>query len=176
MSSKIYVARLGKTIGLQGHLRLFIESDFPSQFKKGATFTTNRDLKLTIQEYNSNKNLVRFENYLDIELAKTLTNQELFTTIEDTKKQCILKENEFFWFDLIGCKIYENDLYLGQVKDVHRFPLGDYLEIATQEELVSKKFTKTFLIPHIFDKFILKVDITNKKIETINAFDILENS
>ena len=45
-SNNIYVAKLGKAVGLQGHLRLFIDSDFPEQFKKGATFTTNRNLQL----------------------------------------------------------------------------------------------------------------------------------
>ena len=32
--NKVYVAKLGKAVGLQGHLRLFIDSDFPMQFKK----------------------------------------------------------------------------------------------------------------------------------------------
>ena len=46
--NKVYVAKLGKTVGLQGHLRLFIDSDFPEQFKKGAIFTTNRNLILKV--------------------------------------------------------------------------------------------------------------------------------
>ena len=83
--NKVYVAKLGKAVGLQGHLRLFIDSDFPMQFKKGAVFTTNRNLTLTILEYNPNKELVLFENYLDVDLARKLTNSELFTTQEATK-------------------------------------------------------------------------------------------
>ena len=148
--NKVYVAKLGKAVGLQGHLRLFIDSDFPMQFKKGAVFTTNRNLTLTISE--------------------------LFTTQEATKEFCVLKENEFFWFDLISCEIFENELLLGKVKDIHRYPLNDYLEVQTSSELVSKELPKVFLIPHIFDKFIEKVDIENKKIFVKNAFDILENS
>lgn len=174
--NKVYVAKLGKAVGLQGHLRLFIDSDFPMQFKKGAVFTTNRNLTLTILEYNPNKELVLFENYLDVDLARKLTNSELFTTQEATKEFCVLKENEFFWFDLISCEIFENDLLLGKVKDIHRYPLNDYLEVQTSSELVSKELPKVFLIPHIFDKFIEKIDIGNKKIFVKNAFDILENS
>ena len=174
--NKVYVAKLGKAVGLQGHLRLFIDSDFPMQFKKGAVFTTNRNLTLTILEYNPNKELVLFENYLDVDLARKLTNSELFTTQEATKEFCVLKENEFFWFDLISCEIFENGLLLGKVKDIHRYPLNDYLEVETSGELTSKELPKVFLIPHIFDKFIEKVDIENKKIFVKNAFDILENS
>ncbi|MEV9616646.1 ribosome maturation factor RimM [Aliarcobacter butzleri] len=176
MNSNIYVAKLGKTVGLQGHLRLFIDSDFPEQFKKGVTFTTNRNLQLKVLEYNSSRELVKFENYEDVELAKKLTNQELYATIEQTKENCKLAKNEFFWFDLISCEVFENNLKLGVVKEIHRYPLNDYLEIITDSELVKKALPKNFLIPHIFDKFILNIDIENKRIDVINSFDILENS
>ena len=175
-NNKIFIAKLGKAVGLQGQLRLFIDSDFPEQFKKGATFTTNRNLILKVIECNLNKDLIKFENYEDVDLAKKLTNSELFTSQEATKEYCKLKENEFFWFDLISCEIFENDLLLGKVKDIHRYPLNDYLEVQTSSELVSKELPKVFLIPHIFDKFIEKVDIENKKIFVKNAFEILENS
>ena len=73
-------------------------------------------------------------------------------------------------------KVIFTNLLLGKVKDIHRYPLNDYLEVQTSSELVSKELPKVFLIPHIFDKFIEKVDIENKKIFVKNAFDILENS
>ncbi|MDD3008729.1 MAG: ribosome maturation factor RimM [Arcobacter sp.] len=175
-NSNVYVAKLGKAVGLQGHLRLFIDSDFPEQFKKGAVFTTNRNLQLKVLEYNSSRELVKFENYEDVDTAKKLTNQELYSTIEQTKENCKLGKNEFFWFDLISCEIFENDLKLGKVKEIQRYPLNDYLEITTDIELVNKGYPKVFLIPHIFDKFVLNIDIENKRINVINSFDILENS
>ena len=174
--NKVYVAKLGKAVGLQGHLRLFIDSDFPEQFKEGAIFTTNRNLILKVLECNLNKDLIKFEDYEDVDLAKKLTNSELFTTEEATKEYCKLKENEFFWFDLISCEVFEDDLKLGKVKDIHRYPLNDYLEVETDFNLVERKLPKNFLIPHIFGDFIDKVDIENKKIFVKNSFDILENS
>ncbi|MDX3958849.1 ribosome maturation factor RimM [Aliarcobacter skirrowii] len=176
MNNKVYVAKLGKAVGLKGHLRLFIDSDFPEQFKKGSTFLTNKNFQLTISEYLKDRDLVSFEGYSDMESAKKLTNTELYTTIEQTKEFCKLKDNEFFWFDLISCEVYEDNLKLGVVSDVHRFPLNDYLEVKTDSQLVEKGLPKIFLIPHIFETFIQRVDIENKKIFAINAFDILENS
>lgn len=175
-SNDIFVAKLGKAVGLQGHLRLFIDSDFPEQFKKGAVFKTNKKLELKVAEYNSSRELIKFENFDDVETAKKLTNQELFSSIEQTKENCKLKKNEFFWFDLISCNIYENDLLLGKVKEIQRYPLNDYLEITTDEELVKKGFPKVFLIPHIFDKYVLNVNINDKKIEVKDSLVILENS
>ena len=176
MNNKVYVAKLGKAVGLKGHLRLFNDSDFPEQFKKGSTYLKNKNLQLTISEYLKDRDLVSFEGFSDMESAKKLTNTELYTTIEQTKEFCKLKDNEFFWFDLILCEVYEDNLKLGVVSDVHRFPLNDYLEVKTDSQLVEKGLPKIFLIPHIFETFIQRVDIENKKIFAINAFDILENS
>ena len=175
-SNDIFVAKLGKAVGLQGHLRLFIDSDFPEQFKKGAVFKTNKKLELKVAEYNSSRELIKFENFDDVETAKKLTNQELYSTFEQTKENCKLKKNEFFWFDLISCNVYENDLLLGKVKEIQRYPLNDYLEIITDEELVKKGLPKVFLIPHIFNKYVLSININDKKIEVKDSLIILENS
>ena len=174
-SNTIYVAKLGKAVGLQGYLRLFIDTDFPEQFKKGAIFSTNRNLQLEILEYNSSRELIKFKDYEDIDTAKRLTNQELFSTIEQTKQYCKLAKNEFFWFDLISCDIYENGLKLGKVKEIQRYPLNDYLEVTTDVVLTDKGLPKTFLIPHIFDKYVLNIDIEKKVISVIKSFGILEN-
>ena len=174
--NEIFVAKLGKAVGLQGHLRLFMDTDFPEQFKKGAVFKTNRKLELKVAEYNSSRELIRFENFDDLETAKKLTNQELYSTFEQTKENCKLKKNEFFWFDLISCNVYENDLLLGKVKEIQRYPLNDYLEIETSDELVEKDHPKVFLIPHIFDKYVLNVNINDKRIEVKDSLIILENS
>lgn len=172
----IYVAKLGKTVGLKGHLKLFIDSDFPNQFKKGKSFTTNKNLNLKVLEYNSSRELILFENYEDVDTAKKLTNQQLFTSVEQTRQNCDLEKNEFFWFDLMDCEIYEEEMKLGVVKDILRYPLNDYLEIKTSEELIKKELPKVFLIPHIFDTYILSVDVENKLIKVKNSYEILENS
>jgi len=176
MNSNIYVAKLGKTVGLKGHLKLHIDSDFPEQFKKDAVFVTNRKINLKVVEYNANRDIILFENYEDVDLAKKLINQELFASVKQTRENCQLNENEFFWFDLLGCTVYENDLKLGVVKDIHRYPISDYLEIATDESLLAKDLPKTFLLPHLFDKYILNINIENKELKVKDAYSILENS
>ncbi len=177
MKNKIYVAKLGKAVGLKGHLRLFIDSDFPNQFKKGATFTTNKKLELKVQEYNTSREIIKFENYDDMDLAKKLTNQELYATEEDTRNNCSLEKDEYFWFDLMDCKIIEDGKLLGTIKDIHRYPLDDYFEISTDSVLVEREnLPKTFLVPYIVENYIVNVDIKNKAIDVKNCFEILENS
>jgi 16S rRNA processing protein RimM len=67
-------------------------------------------------------------------------------------------------------------LLLGKVKEIQRYPLNDYLEIETSSELVEKGHPKVFLIPHIFDKYVLNININDKKIEVKDSLIILENS
>ena len=93
-----------------------------------------------------------------------------------SQEYCKLEKNEFFWFDLISCEVYENDLKLGMVKEIQRYPLNDYLEIITDEELVNKGLPKVFLIPHIFDKYVIDINIETKTIRVIKSLEILENS
>lgn len=176
MKDKIYVAKLGKAVGLKGHLRLIMDTDFPSQFKKDTVFNTNKNIQLKVVEYNTSRELIKFEGYDNMDAAKRLTNQELYSSYENTKEQCQLEENEFFWFDIVDCKIIENGQELGFVKDIHRYPMEDYLEINTSKELVEKELPKVFLLPYNRDNYILNVDIENKIIEVKNSLEILENS
>lgn len=173
----IYVAKLGKAVGLKGQLRLFIESDFPEQFKKDVAFTTNKKKELVIETLNGAKDLVKFVGIDSVEEAKKLTNSLLFTSQEESKENIVLEENQYFWFDMIDCKIYENGLLLGIVKDIQRMPIDDYLLIETSSELLEKYNSKvnSFMIPYN-DSFIKSVEIENKSIEVIGGIDIFEAS
>lgn len=176
MNDKIYVGKLGKAVGLDGSLKVYIESDFPQQFKKDAIFTTNKGLTLVVKSYNQNRDVIKFDTISTVDDAKKLINQQLYTTIEQTRKSCNLKENEFFWFDLMGCKIVDDSgLLLGEVKDIQRLPSSDYFEVETNKELQEKGLPKIFLIPYI-ELYVQKIDLSLKTIFTKGCFAILENS
>lgn len=175
MNNDVYVAKLGKAVGLKGHVKIFIDSDFPNQFKKGATFTTNKNQSLIVEEFNAQRGVIKFESIGDMDSAKKLTNCTLFTSYEQTRESCDLEQNQYFWFDMVNCDIIEDEKLLGSVKEIHRYPTSDYLEVTTSKELVEQNLPKTFLIPYI-DEYVIEVDIDKKIITTQGTFDILENS
>lgn len=175
MDNKVFTAKLGKTVGLAGLLKVYIESDFPEQFKKGNSFVTNKKLTLTVESFNPKNNTIKFLGIDSIDDAKKLINQQLFSTIEQTRDTCNLSEKEFFWFDIMECKIIDDSKLLGVVTEVHRYPTSDYLEIVTDAALVEEGLPKTFLVPYI-DQYISKVEIENKTIFTKDCLAILENS
>ncbi|CAA6800085.1 MAG: 16S rRNA processing protein RimM [uncultured Campylobacterales bacterium] len=169
----VAVATIGKSVGLKGELKLHIISDFKSQFKKNRTYYFEDHSKIVIENFNQNNNRVKFYNYDDIDIAKTLTNKNIYSTKKESSKNLDLRENEFLWFELIGYTIIENHKVLGTISTIDRISDIDYLLINTDEEF--QKIAKRFCLPYD-KKYIIEVDSKNRIIKTKNAYDILENS
>lgn len=181
MENLIEIAKLGKSVGLDGTMKCYLLTDFPEIFKAGRVFhaTSNSSFNqnihtLTLKHFDQNKQIIRFEEIQTPEHAKKLTNLMLSCSIQDTREFCKLKQDEFFWFDIIGCLVIENETTLGKVKDIQRIANTDYLIIQT-DKFLCKQFAKEFLIPYL-ENFILKADIETKIIYTKNAQAILEAS
>jgi 16S rRNA processing protein RimM len=171
----IHIATIGKAVGLKGDMKLHIHSDFPEQFKKGASFFINENDSLVLSDVNLEKGVIRLSGCASPEDAKKFTNKKLYTTIERTRQECKLKEGEHFWFDIQGCRVIEDGKILGIVQEVDRIAITNYLNIKTDENLVKSGFAKTFLLP-LEKHFILDTDVEKKIITTSGAMDILEAS
>ncbi|PID47633.1 MAG: 16S rRNA processing protein RimM [Proteobacteria bacterium] len=169
------IAKIGKTVGLRGDLKLHFLCDFPEQFKKGAIFGTKKMGDLEITHFDKNRSLIRFKDYDNPQIAQKLVNTILLTSIEKTRQNCPLKDGEFFWFDIIGLEVKEDGMVLGLVDEISRIANQDYLHIKTHEELVKKGFSKSFLIPYV-DRFIVKTDIGARCVFVKDGLSILESS
>jgi 16S rRNA processing protein rimM len=174
-SDIVEVATIGRCVGLRGYLKLHNKSDFPEQYKKGATFFDKNNDQLIIKDYNRGKELVLFENFDDLDLAKTLVNRTIYTTKELTRKNCKLRKNEFFQFDIIGLKVVENGEFLGIVEDIQDNFANSLLYIKTDEKLIISGNPKNFYIPYL-EHFIISVNLDNEEILVKGARAILENS
>ncbi|WP_457598773.1 ribosome maturation factor RimM [Hydrogenimonas sp.] len=171
---KIPVARIGKTVGLRGEQRLNLLSDFPEQFRKGATFMSDRG-DLTIAGYNPSRGTVRFEGIESVDDARRLTNAYLYTTKEAGEAACRLEKGEYFWYQIIGLEVVDAGETLGRVREIERLAGTDYLQVETAPPLVEAGYAKHFLIPYI-DRYIDRVDLREGRVVTIGAKAILEAS
>jgi 16S rRNA processing protein RimM len=169
--NKIPIAKIGKTFGVKGWLKLHFLTDFPSQFKAGSSFESDK-LTLTIEHINRKNNTIKFVGYDTPEEAKKLTNRTLYTTREKSKQDIKLKKDEWFWFDIIGCEVFEEEKLLGVVEDINRINDIDYIVVKIDKNLQVKQ--KRFLFD--FKRHIIDVDIENKKIFVKNTIPILEAS
>ncbi|HIV49735.1 ribosome maturation factor RimM [uncultured Helicobacter sp.] len=178
----IQIGKLGRTIGFDGSLRLFVQTDFPHSITKGKIYHTSHRAYPSVSvescEHLPSKDYakIRFSNINTSEMAQALTNHTLYTTIAQSRQDCVLEEDEFFWFDIIGCEVIESQEILGNVREIERIGNIDYMLITTSSSLQkTHKLPKTFLLPYI-EQFIIKTDIHQKHIYTKNARGILENS
>ena len=175
---KLSIARIGKTVGLRGDLRLNLLSDFPEQFRKGATFMSDRG-DITVSSYNAKRGTIRFKGIDNIDDAKRLTNAYLYTTKEASEEVCKLNEGEYFWYQIIGLEVDDvngNDkTILGKVEEIERLAGTDYLIVKTDLALVEDGFAKSFLVPYV-QQYIDRVDLQEGKVFTTGAKAILESS
>ncbi len=172
--TQLTVAKIGKTVGLDGKLKLHLYTDFPEQFKKGAKFYSLGET-LEIESYDTASSTVKFKNFNDVDSAAKLTNRTISTTLDDTRDRCRLGKDEFFWFDIVGLFVFENDENLGVVESIERYGAVDYLVVKTDAALVKSGMPKSFLIPYQ-DRFILSVSLEEKRINVSYAKDILSAS
>ncbi len=171
----LHIATIGKTVGIKGDMKFHIKCDFPEQFHNGATFFSNLKQNITLADVNLERDLIKIAGINTIEDAKKFTNAKLFTTREETRKNCHLDEGEYFWFDIDDCEVYEDGKLLGVVNEVERIAVTNYLNVKTNEELVKAGNPKIFLIP-FEEPFRVSVDIDKKIITVRGAMDILEAS
>ena len=174
----IQVAKIGRTVGVHGGVKLHALTDFPQIFQQDISFFAKpqstlgpHEVQLKLKTYQNGIGV--FEGYEDIKMARKLTNRLLFATLEDTRKYCKLKKNEIFYFDAIGCEIWEEHEVLGVVRDIQRIAQTDYLIVEVlQHKNPVIKLPKSFMIPYI-QHYILDFDLANKKIYTQGAKEIL---
>jgi 16S rRNA processing protein RimM len=171
----LHIATIGKTVGIKGDMKFHNKSDFPEQFKAGSTFFSSLKKEITLEDVNLEKGLIRIKGITNPEDAKRFTNVKLFTTREETRKNCHLEDGEHFWFDIEDCEVYEDGQLLGVVYEVERITISNYLNVITDEKLVKDGYSKKFLIPY-FKPFVLDIDIDKKVITVSGALDILEAS
>jgi len=171
----LHIATIGKTVGIHGDMKFHVKCDFPEQFVDGATFFTNLKKEITLQDVNLDRGLVKVKGIHTIEDAKKFTNAKLFTTREETRKNCPLQEGEYFWFDIDDCEVYEDGKLLGVVNEVERIAITNYLNVKTDDKLVEQGNAKIFLIP-FQEPFKVSVDIEKKIITVSGGLDILEAS
>lgn len=157
----VLVAKLGRTVGVQGFVRLHNLSDFPEQFECGASFFDKNSRVLKIKARNAQS--VLFEGFESLESAKTLVNLELFQSVEKSRASCKLGDDEFFYFDIIGLEVFENGLLLGVVKDILSAG-NDLLLIKSDESLVKKGFASEFYLPYV-DFYVKSVELGAKDSE-----------
>lgn len=144
------VGKIINTHGIKGDLKIDSYSNL-DRFKKGNYIYIGEEKeKFEIFTNRTSKGFeyISLKGYLDINLVLKYKGKLVY--IDETQLGD-LEEDEYFYHDLIGLEVYnEDNLYRGIVVGIRELPQGDLLE-------VEKKDSKIALIP-FRKEFVLDVN------------------
>jgi len=155
----IKIGQITRHHGLKGEVRVkyFGNNLEDFNYKEIYIFERGEPKKLNVEKFRFHKNfvLVKFKEYNSInEVEAKLKGRSIYIK-EDQLPE--LDEDEYFWFDLIGCKVFDEDKgFVGKVVDL--------IDAKSNEVLVVKKGKEEILIPFI-DEVVKEVDIDLKIIK-----------
>ena len=68
-----------------------------------------------------------------------------------------LQEHEYYWTDLIGLSVYnQENHYLGEVTEIFNTGANDIVRVEHKEKTIE------ILIPFVFNRYIIKIDLAEK--------------
>lgn len=171
----IAIGKIVKTIGIKGNVKIIPLTDFPERFtrlKKLFLFDEGKKRffedkltgsnELVVSECRVFKDFIslRFDNYTSIEASKELIGLVVMINEKDRLK---LKKGSYYYYELVGCDIYDKGEFLGKVSTVVDYGSGDLFTVSYKG--------KDILIPYR-NEFVRNIDIDKKRIdvELIDGF------
>lgn len=154
---QVNIGKIINTHGIRGELKIYPTSDNADErFMPGETVYLSfnkKEVSFEIESVRVHKGvlLVVFKDHHDINLVEKYKGCILYVEADHEED-----EDDFYYFELIGCKVFENDQLIGEVTEI--------LETQAHEILrVKRENNADVLIPYV-DEFIMDVDVDEKVI------------
>ena len=156
MSKKIFIAKILKSHGIKGNVKLESYMDNPKDifnYSNDLYDKNNEQFKIKyIGVYKDNIFLVRINDINNPEEVSLYTNTKLYIDISLLKK---LSNEQFYYEELLNLNVISSDKkYNGKIISINDFGAGTVIEIKWENE----KMTET--LPFVKDYF-KKIDIKN---------------
>ena len=156
------VGKIVNTQGLQGEMRVLSVTDFAEErFKKGnilALFDKKdqfvMDVEIASHRKVKNFDIIKFKGMYhinDIERFRDFTLQVREEDLTD------LEDGEFYYHEIIGLEVYENDVLLGRIKEILQPGANDVW-------VVKRKGKRDLLLPYI-PPVVLGIDIEQGRVD-----------
>ena len=169
LNKLIFIGKLTKPVGVKGLIKVIPLTDFPERFLKlKEVFLFDESSKKLIINLKTEKSLFRikdvslFSNYIKLKLDGYDDINEIGKFINkliciDEKKKVKLPKGFYYYFDMLGCRVYEDELEIGEVIKIDNFGSSDILFVRTGKG-------NEVMIP-LLKEFVSKIDIVKKRIE-----------
>ena len=166
----LLIGRLLKPYGLKGHIKTVFYIDNLKELENYSHFYIKSKNKISgYQEIifekisgQAGQTIVKIEGCNDRNASEMLRNMDIFVDEGEIPE---LRGNVFYIKDLYGMDVYENSVLTGKIFNV--------LIMAERTLLIIKMFNNRELVVPFNDKYILDVDIKNRKIKASNLEELL---
>lgn len=156
------VGKIVNTQGLQGEMRVLSVTDFAEErFKKGnklALFDKKdqfvMDVEIASHRKVKNFDIIKFKDMYHINDIEKFRDFTLKVREEDLTD---LEDGEFYYHEIIGLEVYENDVLLGTIKEILQPGANDVW-------VVKRKGKRDLLLPYI-PPVVLGIDIERGRVD-----------
>lgn len=160
MNEMVYIGKTVSTFGIKGEIKVISNFEkLDKAYKVGNKVLIN-NVEHTISgiRYHKKYILLKIDNLDNINDILKYIGYNIYIKRIDLN----LDKDEYLYKDLIGSKVYDNYLYIGDIIDI----------IDSGNTLIKVKSNKEFYIPFI-DEYIIKFDLSKKILYTKNAKDLI---
>lgn len=164
------VGKIVNTHGLRGEVKIISTTDFAEdRYKKNQRLvilnegSLIREVIINTHRKHKNFDVVTFVNHHsinDVEQYKGMTlavSEEFLTDLE---------EDEFYYHEIVGLHVYQEDVLIGKVKEILELGFNDVW-------VVQRVGKKDVLIPYIED-VVLSVNVSNNRVEIANIDGLID--
>ena len=137
------IGYVSKPQGIRGEVKLNLDLKF-SRVKNLSSLKIDGEIyEIEKLENRTNGIFAKFKNVNDRNTAESLREKQIEAQKEDL---AVLDENEFYFEDLIGCEIFdENNKFCGKVTGIEQYGAADVILV--------EKDGKNFSLPFLDDIF-----------------------
>ena len=156
------VGKIVNTQGLQGEMRVLSVTDFAEErFKKGNTLALFdkkdrfvMDVEIASHRKVKNFDIIKFKGMYNINDIEKFRDFTLKVREEDLTD---LEDGEFYYHEIIGLEVYEDDVLLGRIKEILQPGANDVW-------VVKRKGKRDLLLPYI-PPVVLGIDIEQGRVD-----------
>ena len=156
------VGKIVNTQGLQGEMRVLSVTDFAEErFKKGNSLSLFdkkdqfvMDVEIASHRKVKNFDIIKFKGMYHINDIERFRDFTLKVREEDLTD---LEDGEFYYHEIIGLEVYENDVLLGRIKEILQPGANDVW-------VVKRKGKRDLLLPYI-PPVVLGIDIEQGRVD-----------
>jgi len=156
------VGKIVNTQGLQGEMRVLSVTDFAEErFKKGNSLSLFdkkdqfvMDVEIASHRKVKNFDIIKFKGMYHINDIEKFRDFTLKVREEDLTD---LEDGEFYYHEIIGLEVYENDLLLGTIKEILQPGANDVW-------VVKRKGKRDLLLPYI-PPVVVGIDIEQGRVD-----------